>query len=317
MKIAIIRLSALGDIVQACIILQFIKKNVKNAHISWIIDKKFADILKDQKDIDELIILPLKQKSFKESLQILKDRSFDIAIDMQGLLKSAIVAKIVSKKTFGFDKKSIKEKLASLFYTDKVNCDYNENIIIRNLTLISKALNFTFTKDEILYKKRCLSYKKKNFEFLSATKKNLLIAPFASEKSKIYQHFNEVIKSLDENILICYSNEIEFEQAKEIAKNSSAKLISLNLLDIISLISKIDLVIGNDSGITHIAFAQNCASITLFGNRPSQRNAYQTRKNIVIDAGKKIDARKIDKSDFCINSILPQTIINQAKEILK
>lgn len=316
MKIAIIRLSALGDIIQASIILQFIKKNLPQAEITWLIDEKFSSLLEKEKQIDKLIILPLKEKKFLQSYKLVKNENFDIILDMQGLIKSAILARILGKNTVGFDKKSVKESLASFFYKKKISCSYNENIIIRNLTLASQALNFTFTKEELLNKKPCLTYEDKSFPFLSKSEKNILLAPFASEESKVYQHYSELIRGLEGNILLCYSNEKEYERAKQIAKNSQAKLISLKLFDMISLMSKINLLIGNDSGISHLAFAQNCASITLFGNRPSQRNAYQTQKNIVLDAGKIIDARKIDKKDFCINEISPQLIIKTAKEIL-
>ena len=57
-------------------------------------------------------------------------------------------------------------------------------------------------------------------------------------------------------------------------------------------------------------------SITLFGNRPSQRNAYKTPINLVIDTGKKIDPKKIDKNDFCINEIPPEMVILKANELL-
>ena len=67
---------------------------------------------------------------------------------------------------------------------------------------------------------------------------------------------------------------------------------------------------------THIAWAQNRPSIALFGNRPADRNAYATPVNLTLDAGKKIDAKKIDKSDFCVRDIAPQTIANAAKRLL-
>lgn len=316
MKIAIIRLSALGDIIQASIILQFIKKHLPQAELTWLIDEKFSSLFAREQKIDRLIILPLKAKKFYQSYQIIKNEHFDIILDMQGLVKSALLARILGKNIVGFDRKSVKESLASFFYKKKIYCSYDENIIIRNLTLASQALNFSFTKEEILNKEACLSYEEKDFPFLSKTEKNILLAPFASEESKVYKHFDVLARELEGNILLCYSNEEEYEKAKKIAENSQAKLISLKLFDMISLMSKLNLLIGNDSGISHLAFAQNCASITLFGNRPSQRNAYQTQKNIVLDAGKKIDARKINKKDFCINEISPQLIIKKAKEIL-
>lgn len=321
LKIAIIKLSALGDIVHASIVLEFIKKNLESAginyDISWIVDEKFAEILEGHELISNLIKIPLKDKKFLRTYKILKDAGkFHIAVDLQGLIKSAIVAKILDTKIiYGFDKNSAKESLASTFYTHKFSCDYNENIIIRNLSLTAFALGFKFERDEILNKKPCLmAYEKAE----KNEPKRILIAPFASEESKCYDKFKRVIKMLSNyKVHVCFGNKKEFDKLEEIVKYTSADVLEkMSLKELVKFINSCDLVIGNDSGITHIAWAQNIPSITLFGNRPSQRNAYTTNKNIVIDACKKIDARKIDKNDFCIREIKPEIIAEAAERIL-
>ncbi|WP_107691362.1 lipopolysaccharide heptosyltransferase I [Campylobacter concisus] len=316
LKIAIVKLSALGDIVHAAIVLQFIKKHHPNAHITWLVDARFASLLKDHPLIDELVVLPLKQ-SFKQSYKILKTLGkFDKVIDLQGLFKSAIVAKIIGKQTYGFSRESVKEKIAARLYRHKFKIDYNENIIIRNLALVAFALNFSFEASEILEKMSCFEASEiyKN----ESDKKRVLIAAFASEESKIYNKFKDVIRLLDGcEICLCYGSESEKVRAEAIISGTSAKLLEkLNIKEMISFIASCDLVIGNDSGLTHLAWAMNRPSITLFGNRPSHRNAYITDKNLVIDMGKQIDARSIDKNDFCIREIFPETIANFAKRLL-
>ncbi|WP_103604325.1 lipopolysaccharide heptosyltransferase I [Campylobacter concisus] len=316
LKIAIVKLSALGDIVHAAIVLQFIKKHYPNAHITWLADTRFASLLKDHPLIDELVVLPLKQ-SFKQSYKILKTLGkFDKVIDLQGLFKSAIVAKIIGKQTYGFSRESVKEKIAARLYRYKFKIDYNENIIIRNLALVAFALNFSFEASEILEKVPCFEASEiyKN----ESGKKRVLIAAFASEESKIYNKFKDVIRLLEEReIYLCYGSESEKVRAEAIISGTSAKLLEkLNIKEMISFITSCDLVIGNDSGLTHLAWAMNKPSITLFGNRPSHRNAYITDKNLVIDMGKQIDARSIDKNDFCIREIFPETIANFAKRLL-
>ena len=316
LKIAIVKLSALGDIVHAAIVLQFIKKHYPNAHITWLVDARFASLLKDHPLIDELVVLPLKQ-SFKQSYKILKTLGkFDKVIDLQGLFKSAVVAKIIGKQTYGFSRESVKEKIAARLYRHKFKIDYNENIIIRNLALVAFALNFSFEASEILEKKPCFEVSEiyKN----ESGKKRVLIAAFASEESKIYNKFKDVIRLLKEcEIYLCYGSESEKVRAEAIISGTSAKLLEkLSIKEMISFITSCDLVIGNDSGLTHLAWAMNRPSITLFGNRPSHRNAYITDKNLVIDMGKQIDARSIDKNDFCIREIFPETIANFAKRLL-
>ena len=316
LKIAIVKLSALGDIVHAAIVLQFIKKHCPNAHITWLVDARFASLLKDHPLIDELVILPLKE-SFKKSYKIIKTLGkFDKIIDLQGLFKSAVVAKLLGKEIYGFSRESVKEKIAARLYRHKFKIDYNENIIVRNLSLVGYALNFSFDRDEILKKSSCFEICKK-FKNESG-KKRVLIAAFASEESKIYDKFKDVIRLLDGcEIYLCYGSESEKTRAEAIISGTKAKLLEkLSIKDMIDFIASCDLVIGNDSGLTHLAWAVNRPSITLFGNRPSHRNAYVTDKNLVVDMGKEIDARSIDKNDFCIREIYPETVANFAKRLL-
>lgn len=316
LKIAIVKLSALGDIVHAAIVLQFIKKHCPNAHITWLVDARFASLLKDHPLIDELVVLPLKE-SFKKSYKIIKTLGkFDKVIDLQGLFKSAVVAKLLGKEIYGFSRESVKEKIAARLYRHKFKIDYNENIIVRNLSLVGYALNFSFDRDEILEKSLCFEICKK-FKNESG-KKRVLIAAFASEESKIYDKFKDVIRLLDGcEIYLCYGSESEKARAEAIISGTFAKLLEkLSIKDMIDFIASCDLVIGNDSGLTHLAWAVNRPSITLFGNRPSHRNAYVTDKNLVVDMGKEIDARSIDKNDFCIREIYPETVANFAKRLL-
>ena len=316
LKIAIVKLSALGDIVHAAIVLQFIKKHCPNAHITWLVDARFASLLKDHPLIDELVVLPLKE-SFKKSYKIIKTLGkFDKIIDLQGLFKSAVVVKLLGKEIYGFSRESVKEKIAARLYRHKFKIDYNENIIVRNLSLVGYALNFSFDRDEILKKSPCFEICKK-FKNESG-KKRVLIAAFASEESKIYDKFKDVIRLLEGcEIYLCYGSESEKTRAEAIISGTSAKLLEkLSIKNMIDFIASCDLVIGNDSGLTHLAWAVNRPSITLFGNRPSHRNAYVTDKNLVVDMGKQIDARSIDKNDFCIKEIYPETVANFAKRLL-
>lgn len=319
-NIAIIKLSALGDIVHAVVILQFIEKYLPKAKITWFADAKFSEILFLCPQISRVVSLPLKNGEYKKSLELIasakQEGKFDYVIDLQGLLKSAAVAKLLGKNSYGFDKFSAKEPLAALFYKHKFNCDYAENIILRNLGLTAFALGFSFSEDEILAKQPCFSASQSKSQ---SPKKKILIAPFASEPSKIYDKFSDVITLLDDpknEIFVCYNGEKEEKEALNLIQNSNAKTLNLSLKELVSFISSCDLVIGNDSGVTHIAWAQNRPSITLFGNRPAERNAFASPVNLTLDAGKKIDAKKIDKSDFCVRDIAPQTIANAAKRLL-
>ena len=161
MKIAIVKLSSLGDIVHSMVVLQFIKKHYPESEIDWVVEKRFQGVLENNPHINKIHTVNLnevkKKKSlkllFKELLQVRKFGKYDLIIDAQGLIKSAIVLKFMKgNKTIGFDKNSIREALASFFYNQKVTIGYDQNTIERYVKLASEALRIKITKDDLINK---------------------------------------------------------------------------------------------------------------------------------------------------------------------
>ncbi|WP_323595522.1 lipopolysaccharide heptosyltransferase I [Aliarcobacter butzleri] len=329
-RIAIIKLSAMGDIIHAMVALQYIKRQYPNLQIDWFVESAFAPILENNPDINEIIKLDLKsiKKDKKEIINQIKlikkyeKNSYDLVIDAQGLIKSAIVSFFLGKNRVGFSKNSTREKLASFFYTKKVDIAYDKNAIERNVKVLSQALNFDIAKDDILNKKPFLFYKNENeviYEYLSKDKKNVLFVIGASWPSKMYskEKFAKIINNLDENCLITWGNESEKDIANFIANISKAKVLpKLDLNSLKAIMSKVDLVIGNDTGPTHIAWALNIPSITLFGNTPGYRNTYITNTNKIIESKSIVNPFKLDRNDFSIKEIDENEIINTAKGLL-
>ncbi|WP_323593420.1 lipopolysaccharide heptosyltransferase I [Aliarcobacter butzleri] len=329
-RIAIIKLSAMGDIIHAMVALQYIKKQYPNLKIDWFVESAFAPILENNPDINQIIKLDLKsiKKDKKEIINQIKlikkykTNSYDLVIDAQGLIKSAIVSFFLGKSRVGFSKNSTREKLASFFYTKKVDIAYDKNAIERNVKVLSQALNFEITKDDILNKKPFLFYKNENeviYEYLSKDKKNVLFVIGASWPSKMYskEKFAKIINNLDENCLITWGNEAEKDIADFIANISKAKVLpKLDLNSLKAIMSKVDLVIGNDTGPTHMAWALNIPSITLFGNTPGYRNTYITNTNKIIESKSIVNPFKLDRNNFSIKEIDENEIINTAKGLL-
>lgn len=329
-RIAIIKLSAMGDIIHAMVALQYIKKQYPNLKIDWFVESAFAGVLENNPDINEIIKLDLKsiKKDKKEIINQIKlikkyeNNCYDLVIDAQGLIKSAIVSFFLGKSRVGFSKNSTREKLASFFYTKKVDIAYDKNAIERNVKVLSQALNFDIPKDDILNKKPFLFYKNENeviYEYLSKDKKNVLFVIGASWPSKMYskEKFAKIINNLDENCLITWGNESEKDIADFIANISKAKVLpKLDLNSLKAIMSKVDLVIGNDTGPTHMAWALNISSITLFGNTPGYRNTYITNTNKIIESKSIVNPFKLDRNDFSIKEIDENEIINMAKGLL-
>jgi len=205
MRIAIVKLSALVDIVQAMVVLQFIKTFNQKIVVDWFVEESYKELLVNHPHVNEVYVLNFKKVKRKKSLFMLLDElskvrhieSYDVVIDMQGLIKSAIVSRLIpSEKTFGFDKKSIRESLAARFYTHKIQVDYAENIIKRNIILISKALELSNINNSLIDKYNKLSnkfmvYKKSRNNIIIQIKKEITINNFP-DKNQDYH--NEYLK---------------------------------------------------------------------------------------------------------------------------
>ena len=331
MKIAIVKLSALGDIIHAMVVLQFIKKHHPETVIDWVVEEGFKGVLEHSTHISRIHTVNLrvvKQKKspfllFKELRKIRLIGAYDIVIDMQGLLKSALIARLIpSETTLGFDNNSLRESLASLFYNQTFSMDYAQNVIERNIALISHGLQISITQDDIRNKGSFLcSSQQHSFNELSKTTHNIALIPRASFQSKCYpvEKFVQLTTQLDANFLVVWGNEAEKTVAENIkASSPNVHVMSkLSLDELISLISQVDLVIGSDTGPTHMAWALNIPSITLFGPTPGYRNTYATDINRIIESETIVNPYKVNKNDFSIKNIKLSDIIKMSQDLLR
>ncbi|MDC3375295.1 lipopolysaccharide heptosyltransferase I [bacterium] len=330
MRIAIVKLSSLGDIVHSMIVLQFIKKYNQEILIDWFVDESYKELLEYHPDINKVHLVKIKQAKKHKSLFLLtkefkkvrKLPSYDIVIDMQGLIKSAIIACIIpSKITLGFDKNSIRERIASIFYNKKFAYSYYKNIIERNFELIKFALEMPINK-EVIHDKTPFLFPKNKYDVfnISSTKKNVILIPGASHVSKRYspENFSKLTNLLDVNYLIIWGSREEKIIAEKIKKLSPKVNLcdKLTINSLISLISQVDLVIGPDTGPTHIAWALNISSITLFGPTPGYRNTFISKNNIIVESSSKVNPKKINKNDCSINDIEPKSIYRLAETLI-
>lgn len=345
-RIAIVRLSALGDIVNTAVTLQFIHQKFPHAKIEWITEEVFAPLLENHPLISAVHTINLKKIKEKKSFTLFKETfqklcslgEFDIIIDIQGLLKSAIVARVIGKNTHGFDRKSARESLASLFYKTTSHIAYDENVVKRNAFLVADALGFEIS-DEMLLNKQSIFAREENLFFKEKyffphthifphvklphadfESKNIALVIGASWESKKYpkEKVAQLCDILKENCIILWGNEKEKEAGMWICEHSNYATLApkLSLSELISVISNVDLLIGNDTGPTHMAWAQNTPSITLFGPTTT-RMIYETPQNVGIKSPSKVNVFKINKNDFSIGDIEVDTIVKKAKELLQ
>ncbi|MFK5937739.1 MAG: lipopolysaccharide heptosyltransferase I [Sulfurimonas sp.] len=325
-KIAIVRLSALGDIVNSAIVLQFINHAYPNTTIDWITEEVFAPLLQNHPLLQNIHTINLKRLKKERSFKLLKEtikqlrllNDYDLVIDMQGLIKSAIVARLTGSNTHGFDKDSIRESLAALFYKTTTHISYQTSVVKRNCFVVGDALGFEIS-DAMILDKQAIFPIDKNFE-LRSDKKNIALVIGASWESKIYpkELLVQVCEALQEQCYIIWGNEEERVNAEWICNHTEFASLApkLELNELISFISTMDLLIGNDTGPTHMAWAQNIPSITLLGPTTT-RMICETPINVGLKSPSHVNILKIDKNDFSIKEIKPQEIITKAKELLE
>ena len=329
MKVAIVKLSALGDIVHAMVALQFIKVADPSIEIDWIVEEGFAGVLENNPDINQILTVNLKAlKSNKASIfqQIKSIRRYalnhyDLVIDAQGLIKSAVIAKLLGKRAAGFDAKSIREKTASWFYDVKFDCSFDTNAVVRNAFILSSPLGISITDEQILNKKPCLFFNDdaQIDSFLQKDKKNIVLVIGSSWDSKNYpaDKFVKIASALQQNCLVVWGSEQEKEKAVWMSSQADTIQVMprLDFNSLKALIAKADLLIGNDTGPTHMAWALNKPSITIFGPTPI-RMAYQTAVNKVVKSPSLVNPYKLNKQDYSIKDIDENEIIKLANSLL-
>ncbi|MFA8025994.1 lipopolysaccharide heptosyltransferase I [Helicobacter pylori] len=333
MKIAIVRLSALGDIIVSAVFLALIKERFTNAQIEWFVDERFGAILEHSPYIDKLHPIALKStlttfnplKIFK-LFKSLRAYEYNIVIDMQGLIKSALITQMLkAPKKVGFDYASAREGLSAFFYSQKVSIAYNEPILKRNFTLLSHALNLPKKEisEGLSSRSKVFSYQdspKINALNLNQNKPKILFVLETSKINKTYpiERFKDLALML-ENFQICLLWHADEDKANALygaLKNQCDALLlpKLTLNEVKALLFKMDLIIGGDTGITHLAWALQKPSITLYGNTPMERFKLESPINVSLTGNSNANYHK---KDFSIQNIEPKKIKECVLNILK
>ena len=267
LKILIIRLSSIGDIFHTFTLLPDIKQKFSNAEIDWLVDESFKGVAELSPLINKVISIPLRKWKknklswlynlikFKNSINHDK---YDYIIDTQGLIKSAFLAKFLFKgKIYGLDRKSAREWLANFFYDYKYKVNQNNVAVIRLRGLIAKIFKLDHDLNVIDFKvnsAKChIDYPEGYVLYLHGTSKENKKWPLET-----WCEFSEwIIINTKLKIILTYSNQTELDFAQQFQKKMHNERIlvvdKLSFLQLADLIKNANLVIGVDTGFTHLA----------------------------------------------------------------
>jgi len=153
MRILLVKTSSLGDVVHNLPVASDLRVRFPAARIDWVVEADFAEIPRMHPAVNEVVPVTLrrwrKQLLRRETWQALaalrthlRRAAYDYAIDTQGLLKSAVVARLASGTRVGLDWVSSREPLR-LFYDRTCRVPWGQHAVTRNRQLAAQALGYT------------------------------------------------------------------------------------------------------------------------------------------------------------------------------
>jgi heptosyltransferase-1 len=135
-----VRLGAMGDIVHTLPAVAALKRAYPESHLSWVVEPQWAALLEGNPCIERVLLLRRGSAAgLLESWRELRSQGYDLAVDFQGLLKSAAVAAAARPaRIIGFEAAEVRERAAALFYTDRVATS-SSHVVERNCELVSRT----------------------------------------------------------------------------------------------------------------------------------------------------------------------------------
>jgi heptosyltransferase I len=133
-KILLVRLGALGDLVHGLPVAAALRRRFPDARIDWLVAPRHAPLLAMVPVIDRAI----EVGGAVATIRRLRQARYDAAVDLQGLIKSAAFARLSgARRVIGFDRRHLRERPASVFYTETRDPAGAVHVVDKNLSLLS------------------------------------------------------------------------------------------------------------------------------------------------------------------------------------
>lgn len=284
-RILIVKTTSMGDVIHALPVLNDIHVHNPTVQIDWMVEEPFADLVRGNRHVNEVVSVNVRQwrklgightwRQWKQLKAQLTDREYDAVIDLQGLLKSALLACAARGTRMGPGFSYAKESVASLFYRKRAGWDPQAHAVERLRELAADLLNYRLTGKPVFYDvhaRKVLSAIPRGTEiwFLHATARDEKKWPVVKwrELAHRFSDLGYVVK-------LPWGSEAERLQAQRIA-DGIAHVEVLPGMPLGALRIRMEdagLVIGVDTGITHLAAAHYLPMVALFFATPAWRFA--------------------------------------------
>jgi heptosyltransferase-1 len=284
-RILIVRLSAIGDCIHTMPALCALREHLPGAFLGWVVEGRSGDLLREHTALDELIIVPrgwLKSPRLVWQLRRrLRQLRFDVAIDAQGLTKSAVAAWLSGAPRrigmAGFDGRELSPWLATEHVEPRAT-----HIVDRNLELL-RPLGIT-TPNVDFGLPRPPAEEARADEIVAAADVSanfVIVNPGAGWSSKLWppERFAAVARYLGHDrgltSLVVWAGPQEKAMADRIvvASEGYARMApATSLTELAALLRRARLFVGSDTGPLHLATAVATPCVALFGPMPAERN---------------------------------------------
>ncbi len=287
MKVLIIKTSSLGDVIHMLPAISDALKAQPDIEIDWLVEESFAAIPAWHPAVRHVIPMAMRRwkrawrqastwQAIQQTRKRLKAEQYDLVVDAQGLLKSALWCAGLHSPCAGYDSHSAREPLASFFYDQKFSVARDQHAVDRNRQLLAKALGYALDEPAPDYGLQglterlsapSLEIKRPFIMGLHGTSRADKLWPLAS-----WQALAAEVAQKDLGLLLPWGNEEERTRAEAIAKGQPhvQVLPKLCLNALASLIGQSAAVVGVDTGLLHLAAALGKPGVALYTATPPE-----------------------------------------------
>jgi heptosyltransferase I len=314
-RILIVKLGSIGDIVHTLPSLAAIRRALPNAEISWVVERRAAEILRDNPILDRLIEVDTKAlrrglmsgetlRAPRQQLRRLRASAFDLALDFQGLLKSATIARLSgARRVYGFSREGLREPPSRFLLSKRVNVPRTTHVINKGLELVRGALDIPVPVDPREFEFPLGINPVHEQEAIDAAGhgagRYAILNPGGGWPTKLWgvEKFGALADALWEELglysLVTYGpGEAELaDKVLQTCRSEKARAVNLSLKGFFALARDATVYVGGDTGPTHLAVAARTPVVGLFGPTEWWRNGSPYPEDVCVERND-IDCRE-------------------------
>lgn len=271
LRVLVVKTSSLGDVVHALPAVH--DACARGAQIDWVVEEAFADIPRLHPSVNRVI--PVAWRRWRKNLRAsrdemrafyaqLREHSYDVVIDGQGLIKSALVSSLANGPIQGFSHTTAREPWAAFFYRKGHAVPRAQHAIDRQRQLFAAVLGYQVPDNEFttgLEKPVNPDTANKAVVLLHGTTWETKHWPEA-----MWVNLAELAQADGYEPILTWGNAEEHLRAQRIAATSGAKIQDrVSLLELSGVLAGAAAVVGVDSGLCHLSAALGTPTLGLYG----------------------------------------------------